>query len=175
MCRALCLVPLAIVCACRTTAPPLEPAVATTTAAPVVAPRVEVSPAGDTGACDLVCGNAAALTVGSQAPAGEVHAADVANADQVFSAMRGDLLACYRARVAESPNAHAFLTVDVVVAPDGSVGAVETTGGALLGDRTMRCITKRIERAAFAPVRGGGTLHIQVPLSFVRAGADDSI
>jgi hypothetical protein len=111
-----------------------------------------------------------------EAPQLEYHVDEAENADAAFASMHGDLLACYRARVAESPKAHASLVVDLVIAPDGSVRTVETTGGALFGDRTMRCITSRIRRAAFAPVRGGGTLHIQIPLAFsLRGPADDSI
>jgi hypothetical protein len=123
--------------------------------------------------CVLVCGGAAAVHVESATT--DYHAADVANADDVFAAMHDDLLACYKARIAERPKAHAFLVVDVIVAPDGTVQNIETTGGALLGDKTMRCITQRIQRAAFEPVRGGGTLHVHVPLSFTRAPVDDSI
>lgn len=105
----------------------------------------------------------------------DYHAADVVNADQVFASMHDDLLACYKARIGERPNAHAYLVVDLVLAPDGSVRSIETTGGALMGDRAMRCITQRIQRATFEPVLGGGTLHVQVPLAFTRAPVDDSI
>jgi hypothetical protein len=171
--RALLLAPLALVCACRTTEPPATPVtprepVATTTTNGASATPASVDPA----ECVLVCGTAAAVHV--EPVMQDYHTADVANANEVFGSIRGDLLACYKARVAEVPNAHAFLVVDVVVAPDGSVQSVETSGGALLGDRTLRCITHRIQRAAFEPVRGGGTLHVQVPLAFTRGPADDS-
>lgn len=120
-----------------------------------------------------MCGGAAALKVESAVP--DYHAADVANADAVFASMHDDLLACYQARIKERPNAHGFLVVDVIVAPDGKVGKVDTTGGALLGERAMKCIVDRVERATFDPVRGGGTLHVQVPLAFTRAPADDTM
>jgi hypothetical protein len=130
-------------------------------------------PSGAHETCVLVCGNAAAARL--DLPKLEVHVDEAENADAVFASMHGDLLACYKARVAEYANAHASLLVDFVVAPDGSVRTVEATGGALFGDRTMRCITRRIQRASFAPVRGGGTLHVQIPLTFSLAPAGDSI
>ena len=123
-------------------------------------------------ACVLVCGNAAATHL--EIPTLDHHVDEAENADGVFASMHGDLLACYRARVAELRDAHAYLMVDLVVAADGSVRKVETTGGALFGDRTMQCITRRIQRASFAPVRGGGTLHIQIPLNFTQQGPTES-
>jgi hypothetical protein len=136
------------------------------------------APAGDDplagpDACVLVCGSAAAARLDT--PKLKYHVDEAENADAVFASMHGDLLSCYKGRVAQYPKAHASLVVDVVVAPDGSVRTVETTGGALLGDRAMRCITQRIQRGSFAPVRGGGTLHIQIPLGFsMRGPSDDS-
>lgn len=175
--RALLLPILALLSACAastTTSPP--PASATSTTAATAAASSDSATADAQGKpeeCVLVCGGAAALKVESVRP--DYHAADVANADAVFASMHDDLLACYQARIKERPNAHGFLVVDVVVAPDGKVGTVDTTGGALLGDRAMKCITDRIERATFDPVRGGGTLHVQVPLAFTRAPADDTM
>jgi hypothetical protein len=57
------------------------------------------------------------------------------------------------------------MTFDVVIGPDGEVDDVQTTGGALLGERAMRCMVARVKRAAFEPPYGGGTLHLRVPLS----------
>jgi hypothetical protein len=96
------------------------------------------------------------------------------DAGRVLDAMRPDLLQCYARRVRAYPQAHGFITVDVVIGPDGSVRAVETTGGAVLGETTMGCIVKRIERARFAPPHGGGTLRVRVPFSLraVRPGDD---
>jgi hypothetical protein len=168
--RAMVLVPFAVVCACGASPTRREPVAPTAT---VATTATSLAPSAASEACVLLCGTAVAVRVEAATP--DYHTADVANADEVFASIRGDLLACYKARVIESPNAHAFLVVDIVVAPDGSVRDVETTGGALLGNRTMRCITQRIQRAAFAPVRGGGTLHVQVPLSFTRGPADESI
>ncbi len=155
---------LLVLAACRGPTPAREPSSQTTTTSAEM-PAAEES-------CAVVCGSAA--TVAAPTPEPDYHAQAVADADRVFAAMRGDLLACYRARVATYPQAHASLYVDVVIGSDGDVRKVETTGGALLGDRTMRCITSRVERARFAPVRGGGTLRIQVPLTFSRT-ADENI
>jgi hypothetical protein len=103
------------------------------------------------------------------------HAAAVANANQIFAAMHKDLLACYKSRVAVSPNAHAFMTIDVVINPDGSIRAVETTGGALMGDKGIQCVVNRVKRATFAPVRDGGTLRIHVPVVLRKLTPDESI
>jgi len=161
-------IPFVLLCACQTPAKSREPVTPATTTMAESAPS-SVSP----DACVLVCGNAAAARL--DVPKLEYHVDEAENADSVFASMHGDLLACYKARVAERPNAHASLVVDLVVAPDGSVRTVDTTGGAIFGDRTMRCIASRIQRASFAPVRGGGTIHIQIPLKFsLRGAADDS-
>jgi hypothetical protein len=45
----------------------------------------------------------------------------------------------------------------------------------MLGDAGLRCITRRIERAKFAPVHGGGTLRAEIPLLFRRLGPDQSL
>jgi hypothetical protein len=87
------------------------------------------------------------------------------NAERVFASIHPDLLACYEARVRADPRAHAFMTFDLVVGPDGQVDDVQTTGGALLGERAMRCLIARVRRVAFEPPHGGGTLHLRVPLS----------
>jgi hypothetical protein len=79
--------------------------------------------------------------------------------------MHDDLLACYKKRVAVNPRAHGFITVDVVIDPDGRVRDVETTGGAILGEVTMGCLVERIKRGSFDPPHGGGTLRVQVPFS----------
>ena len=91
------------------------------------------------------------------------------------AAMRDDLLACYAARVRQKPEAHAFLGIDLVLEPTGAVRSVETTGGALLGDKAMKCIVERVKKAKFAPVHGGGTLQIHVPFTFRRVGPDEPI
>jgi hypothetical protein len=103
------------------------------------------------------------------------HAAAVADADAVFAAMQPDLLACYRAQWQHSPRAHAFMTIDVLINDDGTVRRVETTGGAMLGEAGLACITQRVKRASFAPVWGGGTLQLSVPVVFRASGVNDTI
>ncbi len=115
-------------------------------------------------ACELNCGMASVVARPSTP---DHHAAAVADADRVFRSMHDDLLACYKKRVKAQPNAHAFMTVDVVVKDDGSVWWTETTGGAhLTKGGALKCITDRIEKAQFLPVVGGGTRRIHVPLTF---------
>jgi hypothetical protein len=55
------------------------------------------------------------------------------------------------------------------------VRRVETTGGALLGDATLKCITQRLTRGVFEPPHGGGTLRIQVPLTLRRVAPGEDI
>jgi len=149
--------------ACSTAPPPRVPppsSVTTSTLAEV--PTTEPSEKEAT-ACELECGNA---TLSARPSTPDHHAAAVENADEVFRSMHDDLLACYRKTLRGRPSSHAFMTVDVVVKEDGSVGWIETTGGAHFGDRGLRCLTDRIQRAHFLPVVGGGTRRIHVPLTF---------
>ncbi len=121
--------------------------------------------------CDLVCERAQILRHPSESP--DYNAAAVANADEVLGAIQPDLLACYKKRVAVNPKAHGFITVDILIDPNGKVEQVETTGGAVLGEGTMACLVNRIKAATFAPVHGGGTQHIRVPFSLRRVAPDE--
>jgi hypothetical protein len=156
----------ALSAACASAAPP--PAGTATTTAASVEPGQEASMA----PCVLECGNVTAVAGAVVIP--DHHAEAVANADAVFAAMHDDLVACYRPGAARDPHAHAFITVDVVLNPDGTVRSVATTGGAMLGDPGLACISRRVKRATFAPVWGGGTLHLSVPMSFKRLGPDET-
>jgi hypothetical protein len=151
--------------ACATKGPPpaaptpIETTSAALTSAegPAANESAEADPA--TIACELVCD-------GARIDGVDHHAAVVAEADRVVGAMHDDLLACYKKRLVTHPRAHASLTFDIVLEPDGTVRKVETTGGAMLGDKAMRCMTERLARGGFAPVRGGGTLRVHVPMTF---------
>jgi hypothetical protein len=135
---------------------------------PAMAPtRVETSTAALTSAeadpatiaCEMVC-------EGARIDGVDYHAAAIADANRTVASMHDDLLACYQKRLATHPRAHASLTFDVVLEPDGTVRRVETTGGAMLGEKALRCMTERMQHAAFAPVHGGGTLRMHLPLTF---------
>lgn len=141
-----------------TPSPPPRAAVTETTSA-----SVPVETAADTAPATAV-----AIT-----PTPDRHAEAVADADAVFAAMKGDLVGCYEARVKRDPGAHAFLTVDVVVNPDGTVRSVTTTGGARLGKEGLACVRRRIERAMFLPVWNGGTRHVSQMLEFGRMAPND--
>ena len=147
--------------------PPPAQAPATTTAA--AAPSAEEVTAQPQVVCDLVCEQAKVAALDT--PDHTVKA--TANANAVLDAMHPDLLACYAKRVSMSPAAHASITMDIVVAPDGRVQDVETTGGALLGDATMSCIVRRVKLARFDAPHGGGTMRIHVPFSLRPAGHHD--
>ena len=149
---------LLVLAACASATPAPINAPVTTSAAP--------APEDKKVECDLVCERAELAVKPAAQP--DYTVAALQNANDVLEAMHPSMLACYKKRVAVSPNAHAFLTVDVVIGPDGHVLTVETTGGALLGDATMGCIVDQIRRAQFAPPHGGGTLHISVPFSLRR-------
>jgi hypothetical protein len=140
---------------------PKEPA-ATPTATPTAA-DVTVNAVTE---CDLVCERAQIVPRPADGPDYNAKATDNANA--VLDGMHDDLLACYKKRVAVNPNAHGFITVDIVIDPDGKVRNVETTGGAVLGDGTMSCLVQRIKRGSFDRPHGGGTLRIHVPFSLRR-------
>jgi hypothetical protein len=127
--------------------------------------------------CELVCGTAA--LVRHEIPPSE--SADhytneaVDRANETLNGMHDDLLTCYATRVKAYLKAHAFLTVDIVVGPDGHVQNVETQGGALLGDPTMRCIVDRIKQGDFAPPPRGGTMRFEIPLTLRRVGPNETI
>lgn len=123
--------------------------------------------------CELTC-QAATLTTSTVPDGPDHHAAAVENVDTVFASMHDDLLACYRTQLAKKPSARAFVFLDVVLNPDGSVLKVESSGGGMLGDAGLRCLTRRVQRATFAPVHGGGTLHVQVPLVFRTLAPNDT-
>lgn len=121
--------------------------------------------------CDLICEQARVVKRADDLP--DYHQRATENANRVLATMQQDLLACYKQRVATNPAAHGFITVDIVIGPDGRVLKVETTGGAVLGQATMGCIVHRIERGQFDPPHGGGTLRIQVPFSLRRVAAGE--
>lgn len=156
--------------ACTAATRPSPTARAPGTPSQTTGAAVEATPAAATEAadqtCNLVCQGA--QVVSHSLGATEYTEAAVANANAVFASMHDDLLACYKSRLAVDRDAHAFLTVDVVIEEDGSVGSVTTTGGAPLGDRGLACMTARIKRARFDPPHGGGTLHFHVPFAFQR-------
>jgi hypothetical protein len=157
------------IAACAPSAPP-NPPNPPSSPPTVVAKSAEIT-TGAQSFCDLVCEQAQVVPRPADGP--DYHAKATANANGVLESMHGDLLGCYKKRVAVNPNAHAFITVDIVVDQDGHVRFVETTGGALLGDGTMKCIVDRIKRASFDPPHGGGTLRIHVPFSLRRVAPND--
>ncbi len=103
-----------------------------------------------------------------RAPDPDYTQAEIDNVNVVLASMGDDLLACYKKRLRVLPNAHGFITVDIVIGDGGTVRGVETTGGAILGDKTMSCLVHRIERGTFEPPHGGGTIHVRVPFSLRR-------
>ncbi len=157
-----------------TTAAPAPAAAAVTETTPQkAAPGEEQASKVDAPYCDLVCQRAAVEKRSGDDP--DYHARATENANRVISAMEPDLLACYKKRVRANPNAHGFLTVDVVIGPDGHVLKVETTGGAVLGEATRSCIVQRIQQGVFDPPHKGGTLRIQVPFGFRRVAAGEEV
>jgi hypothetical protein len=116
--------------------------------------------------CDLVCERAHIVPRPVDNPDYTEQA--TANANAVLEAMHDDLLACYKKRVRVNPQAHGFITVDIIINAQGRVQNIETTGGAILGDATMGCLVKRIRLGTFDPPHDGGTLRIHVPFSLRR-------
>jgi hypothetical protein len=138
-----------------------------------------VAPAASSGParCDLVCEGAHVVSheITPDESADYYTGEAVKHADEELNAMHDDLLACYTRRLRGSPQAHAFITVDIVIGPSGSVQAVETQGGALLGASAMACIVDRIKRGQFDPPHRGGTMRLEVPFTLRRVAPDESI
>ena len=156
--------------ACAASSPPPKTA---STPAPPRSPPVETAPSTDPGAveCKLYC--EAPRFVPRPEPEPDYTQREIDNASNVLSSMTDDLLGCYKTRLRTNRQAHGFITVDILVGPDGRVRKVDTTGGALLGDVTMACIVHRIERGVFEPPHGGGNIHVQMPFSLRVEGPDD--
>jgi len=117
--------------------------------------------------CDLVCEQAEVLPRPADQP--DYTAKATENANHVLEAMKGDLLTCYKKRILAYPQAQGFLSVQITVGDDGHVRSVSTTGGGTLGDGTIACVVKRIQRGVFEPHHGGGSMEIRVPFSMRRA------
>jgi hypothetical protein len=155
--------------ACTASSPAKTPAASPTgnaSTAPLPAPAPAPTPVVSTEPqtfCDLVCEQA--RVVAPKADKSDAFTQATENANKVLEAMQGDLLACYKKRVAVNPKAHGFILVDILVGPDGHVRTVDTTGGAILGEGTMSCIVDKVKTAIFAPPHAGGTLRVQVPFS----------
>ena len=164
-------------CSSSNAEPPKAPTAKTTMTSStqvLTANVTEDSQAEPGGVCDLVCERAEVVPRPADTP--DYTELATANANRVLEGMQSEILACYAKRVAVNPKAHAFITVDIIINPDGTVRDVETTGGALLGPTMMSCIVNRVQRATFDPVRGGGTLRIHVPLTLRRlAPGEESI
>jgi hypothetical protein len=102
----------------------------------------------------------------SPPPPPDYHARATKNAATVFRNLQPAIRECYAQRLKGAPHAHANITMDVLIGPGGKVRSVDTTGGALLGDRAMGCIVEKVRGATFDPPHGGGTLRINVPFAF---------
>lgn len=74
----------------------------------------------------------------------------------VFSEMRGDLLACLK-----GARGNAYITVEALVRNDGTVSSVTTTGGALAGTAAMKCVERRVAKATFPRLRGAGPSKVK--------------
>lgn len=159
-----------LVAGCGAAMPPKPPTVTPASTGTTNAEIVSSEPIVE---CDLVCERAQIVRHAAESP--DYNAQAVANANQVLEAMHPDLLACYKKRVAVNPKAHGFITIDIMIGPDGKVRDVETTGGAVLGEGTMACIVGHIKRATFEAVHGGGTEHIRVPFSLRRMSPDETM
>lgn len=156
-----------LVVGCAAAPPP--PAVAQTTSSTSTMTSTSTSTSTPFVECDLVCERAKVI---SAQP--DYHAQATANVNRVLEAMHPQLLACYTKRVTASPNAHGFIVVDILVAPDGTVRDVGATGGALLGQRTMDCLVEQVRKAKFDPPHGGGTMRVEVPFSLHSASLADA-
>jgi len=161
------LLPMLLVACASKPAP--QPEVATTTGA-VTAPAASTPATND---CEIVCSDVEVVAETPRVEQSDYHAAAVTDARGVIASIHDDLMTCYRQRLATHPRAHGSPTFDIVIDENGTVRKIDTTGGGPLGDATMKCMTSRMMRAHFAPVRGGGTLRIHVPLLLRHGGSPD--
>lgn len=155
-----------LVVACADRAPPRVATTTTTSAAVVEPASVE---------CEIDCEGVAVVPQPARTEEPDHHAAAIADADRVIASMHDDLLACYKKRLATNPRARGFVSLDIVIEESGRVRSVDATGGGMLGEAALKCITSRVSRSSFAPVHGGGTLRLQVPLTLRTMGAGESI
>jgi hypothetical protein len=151
--------------------PAAEPTATATATSSATTPKESSGPTSEVTAnaqteCDLVCERA--MIVPRPADGPDYNEKATANANTVLEGMHDDLLACYKKRVSVNPNAHGFITIDIIVDPEGKVRNVETTGGAVLGDATMACLVNRVKKGSFDKPHNGGTLRIHVPFSLRR-------
>ena len=103
---------------------PPTPTSASAPTTPKASPTTEVTANAQT-ECDLVCERARIVPRPADGP--DYNEKATANANTVLESMHDDLLGCYKKRVAVNPNAHGFITIDIIVDPDGKVRNVETT------------------------------------------------
>lgn len=173
------LIPFAVALGCAgATSDPASPEPASSTRAAPAAPAASASaqPAAEEEpvVCDMWCERAKILEQDRLNP--DHISADDAAVNAVLDAMKDDLLACYQTRLKAVPTAHGFITVRIVIAPNGAVKDVTTKGGAVLGEGTMDCIVARIKKAQFDPPRGGGTLTVEAPFGLRKvAPGDDTL
>jgi hypothetical protein len=162
---------LLLACLAAGCAPSLPPSNAPSAAGPTA--ESAATPESEPGAveCKLRC--EAPRLIPRVAPEPDYTQREIDNATSVLSSMTGDFLACYKKRLRVNPNAHGFITIDILVTSDGHVRKVDTTGGAILGDQTMACIVHRVEQGVCEPPHGGGNIHVQVPFSLQVVGPDD--
>ena len=124
------------------------------------------------GPCDIVCEQP--IVDKTERSSDHDWEEATANAHAVVNEMEEDFLACYTKRLVAKPTAHAFMTMDIIVGPNGKVKNVELEGGALLGEEARECIAARARAATFDPPRGGGTMRVQVPFSLRRAESGEA-
>jgi TonB family protein len=83
---------------------------------------------------------------------------------------RRELTACYEGELQRNPALEGTVSVEWVIAPDGSVAASQVDTSTLNSDAVESCITRRIRNWRFPEPRGGGTVRVTYPFVFSPGG-----
>lgn len=83
---------------------------------------------------------------------------------------RRELTACYESELQRNPDLEGTVSVEWVIAPDGSVAASQVESSTLSSDAVESCITRRIRNWRFPEPRGGGTVRVTYPFVFSPGG-----
>jgi hypothetical protein len=168
---------------CASSAPVMTPAsgsrpapAASNAASPDVAPStvdLQPAPASEPAGpgvalCDVVCEQAFVEPV-SDSDGAEDFARAHRNANQVLEGLKPKLLACFERRVRAKPQTEPFMTLSIVVGPDGKVVDVKTTDAPSVSPRAIRCLSEQARTVTFEPPRGRGTMRVDVPFTLRKA------
>lgn len=83
-----------------------------------------------------------------------------------FATARGDLKACYDARIEEKPSLSGSIVLSLVVAADGAIAHLDVADDELEDEPLRICLLDRAKRIRFPPPKYGGAAEVRFPLRF---------